>query len=530
LLAACLAQQNASNSYQVAGVVVNAATGAPLPRALVQLSGRALLSGLEGEFAFPAVPGGRNQISLSKPGFFAPGATHKGWSPPINIEVGAESGNLVLKMYPEAVISGHIAGNDKEPLEGATIQLLHFVSVNGRRQLAPVAAVARSDEDGNFRVASLPAGRYYVAVKAAYVTRRILGAETTKSNKAYPAIVYHPGVPDMEAAAPLDLAAGQYVDLQFSLATGPAFKVTGTVIATGEWKQVNPPQIVDHIGQVLFSADEFDPETGQFEFRAVPAGNYRVRLAAMDKDNQLALTLRRISVSHPLTGVKLTLNRGAEIAVVVRSEFSKTRMPTLCSSTEATGEIHNFDCSEHAARVELVSSDSPPQSYATDLGTIKEPRPLALHHVAPGRYRVSAMAMFGGYVQSVRWGSLDLLRDELIVPEDGSVGPIEVVVRDDSGMLKIHLQTQSSGQAGTVVLVPDGILSDPVVLGAAANGETQTGGLAPGAYKVFAFDSIDAVDYRNPEAMAQYASRAASVTVAPNGTANVNVELIRTGE
>jgi hypothetical protein len=79
--------------------------------------------------------------------------------------------------------------------------------------------------------------------------------------------------------------------------------------------------------------------------------------------------------------------------------------------------------------------------------------------------------------------------------------------------------------------MPDGILREPIIVGGAGvNVELQTGGIAPGAYKVFAFDAIDSVDYRNPESLAQYASRAASVTVAPNGTASVNVELIRTGE
>jgi hypothetical protein len=184
-----------------------------------------------------------------------------------------------------------------------------------------------------------------------------------------------------------------------------------------------------------------------------------------------------------------------------------------------------------AARVDLVSSDSLGLRFSSGFGTSRDRGPFALHNVAPGRYVVSATAMLGGYVQSVRSGQVDLLRDELVVPDEGSVPPIEVVLRDDPGTLNVHLQTQTPDQSGTVLLISDGLLRDPIVVGrSSANMELRTGPLAPGIYKVFAFDSLDTLDYRNPEALAKYTSRAASVTVSPNGNSSVNVELIHAGE
>lgn len=531
LLCTCLAQQDQPNTYPVAGSIVNALTGAPVSRVMVQFSGRALLTGPEGEFSFPAAPAGRGQIGIAKPGFFPPGATQKGWSPTINFDVGPDSAKLLFKLYPEAVISGRVTGKDEEPLEGATIQLLHFVSDNGRKRLAAVPANARTDEDGNFRVAGLPAGRYYVAVKAGNVTRRILGAQTVKSNEAYPAIVYYPGTHDLQAATAFDLVPGQRVDAPFSLALGPAFKIAGTVVATGDWKQVNPPMIVDEMEQVLFNAEQFDPETGQFEFRAVPAGNYRVRLGGMDDHNLYVSSRRSLAVSRALTGVKLTLNHGAEIPVMVRTEFSKARSPGSCTSTLPDGNVQHSDCSDYpAVRVNLVSTDSSIQGFSTDFGPAKD-RSLALRNVAPGRYVVTATPSFGGYVQAIRCGQLDLLRDELVVPENGAVSPIEVVLRDDSGTIRIRVQTQTSTQTATVLLLADGVLREPTIIGmASGNAELQTAGVAPGGYKVFAFDSIDGIDYRNPEALAKYSSHAASVSVTSNANATVTVDLIRTGE
>jgi hypothetical protein len=52
--------------------------------------------------------------------------------------------------------------------------------------------------------------------------------------------------------------------------------------------------------------------------------------------------------------------------------------------------------------------------------------------------------------------------------------------------------------------------------------------IAPGTYTVFAFDSVDG-EY-NSEVLARYAAKAATVTIAPNGTSSVAVDVIHVGE
>ncbi|HSM84806.1 MAG TPA: hypothetical protein VLT16_01585, partial [Candidatus Limnocylindrales bacterium] len=64
----------------------------------------------------------------------------------------------------------------------------------------------------------------------------------------------------------------------------------------------------------------------------------------------------------------------------------------------------------------------------------------------------------------------------------------------------------------------------------AGHTELLSAPLAPGEYKVFAFDSIDGLDYTNPEAIAPYASSAAHVTVSANGNTSVTVDLVHTGD
>jgi hypothetical protein len=217
--------------------------------------------------------------------------------------------------------------------------------------------------------------------------------------------------------------------------------------------------------------------------------------------------------------------------VIVRAEFSRERPKGNCSFTGGDGVLHQSDCSDYpAARVELVPADGAQSRFFTDFGPVSNQGSYALRAVTPGKYRVRAMATFAGYVQAVRSGGVDLLREQLVVPESAGVPPIEVVVRDDTATLRIHVRKDKPAQLATIVLFPEAAeFPDPRAL-MTDNAELQFGLLAPGSYRVFAFDSAEAVDYSNLEALEKYSSRAASVTLTASSTANVTVDLIHTGE
>ena len=70
----------------------------------------------------------------------------------------------------------------------------------------------------------------------------------------------------------------------------------------------------------------------------------------------------------------------------------------------------------------------------------------------------------------------------------------------------------------------------PINLDIEGNVERQYVNLAPGDYKVLAFDSLDGVEYSSPEFLGKYTSKAARVTLSAHATAAITVELIHTGE
>jgi hypothetical protein len=150
--------------------------------------------------------------------------------------------------------------------------------------------------------------------------------------------------------------------------------------------------------------------------------------------------------------------------------------------------------------------------------------------VLPGRYHAWAMAMTGGYVHSLRSGGVDLFHEELVVPVGGNAPTIEVVLRDGGGTVKVHVESDTSVK-GLILLVPEfAPTQPPISFDIDPNRDREYGNLAPGNYKVLAFDSLSGIEYNNPEFLDRYSAKAARVTVSAHATSPVAVELIRTGE
>lgn len=526
------AQQTTGGLLKLEGITVNSITGKPLPRVLVQFANRAVLTGPQGEFSFDQVHPGPVQLMVSKPGYFGPNARMRGASGTINTEVSADSDRLVVKMSPEAVIFGQVTGRDDEPLEGVLVQALSLNFYNGPRQLVPMNSTTSTDEDGNYRLAGLPAGRYYIQVKAVNLTSRNLVAPIVKNNEIYPPAIYYSGTPDISAATMLELMPGQKTEAAFSLTPVPAYRIEGTLVKSGEWKQVDGPTILDGMGQVIVQPEHFDAASGDFEFRSVPAGVYKVGLGGQDAQGQYMYSDQPLTVSQPISNLKLTLKPGLELPVMIRAELSTPRQPRSCSFTLHNGDVHNSDCSDYpVAFVELNGLDSLGKRYATNFEPSKDPFTAYLHGVSAGKYLVRARPTFGGYIKSLSCGSVDLLREPLVVPEDGSLPPIQVVVGDDAASLKVLIHSDQSLRNVVIVAVPEGaFLPEPRVIGGGRGAEFTYGALAPGAYKIYAFDSREDIEWSNPETLAKFASSAGTVSVAANDKATIVVNLIHTGD
>src|SRR5258708_13373862 len=97
----------------VFGQVINAATGAPVPRALVRLNDRAVLTDHDGKFRFEQNTLGGANILVTKPGFSTTTEMQEGGN--VYLQGPQLGAPRELRRYPEALLPGPLLPPDRTP-------------------------------------------------------------------------------------------------------------------------------------------------------------------------------------------------------------------------------------------------------------------------------------------------------------------------------------------------------------------------------------------------------------------------------
>src|SRR5580658_718570 len=216
----------AAQTARVEGVVTDAITGVPVPRAHLTLQG--LIDGQPGRYGATSAADGRFSITGIAPGSYTPAAERVGfvrWSggrPRDRIALNANDSRtgIEIKLIPTGTITGRVTDSDGEPVEGA------FVHAEGAGEGEAVA----TDEKGQFRLGGLPPGKY--RVKASLGDR--LGGRpeirTDGTAEVHYAATYYPGVPGPQAAGRVPVRAGnESTGADIRLVQVPFVRVSGRV-------------------------------------------------------------------------------------------------------------------------------------------------------------------------------------------------------------------------------------------------------------------------------------------------------------
>jgi hypothetical protein len=141
----------------------------------------------------------------------------------------------------------------------------------------------------------------------------------------------------------------------------------------------------------------------------------------------------------------------------------------------------------------------------------------------------------GKYVKSIRFGDREIKDGEIDLTE-GAAAPLNIVLGADGGEVDGNVQT-AGGQlapATQVTLAPAeeyGGRSDLLKRTVTdASGNFQIKDLAPGEYKVFAWENDQEGSSQSAEFRKPFEGRSASVTVGPKDKASVQVTVITAGD
>jgi hypothetical protein len=478
--AACIYAADDTARFSIQGSVVNSVTGEPLRNASVAVLGARsqdnnanLSSDAGGRFTIPDLPNGDYSISAAKQGF-SPTA-------PVHVALSGNQTDVTIKLLPFGRITGTIVDDAGDPILNANIQLFRAAIQNGRRVMQP-ASHATTNDLGEYHVASLPPGRYYVSATAS----------PEPDGTAYSRTFYGGG-PDIGSASPLELDAGGSQRADIRMRSVSSFAVRGTIVNLPE--NLHPYLNIARRDSVLAAneghATQVDPATGHFEFRGVTPGDWVVTAGCFDQGTQLFGTAEVVVSDSDAEGLTVAMGKAAEL----------------------TGSVHIEGANAPSMNVRSVYLALRPvrDGSQPSLGAaIKEDGTFNVPGVQAGDYVLVARTQEPWYVKSVRMGGREIGGDPFSVIAGGGTAPIEVTLATGGGEIN-----------GTVVDGTTPVLEGYVlILGAGQermlridqSGKFHAGALAPGEYTAYAFNNPSEIEYSNPDVMQRFSSARISVT------------------
>jgi hypothetical protein len=552
------------------GVVRNAATGEPLPRALVRIEGDAdtgTLTDGEGRFELPRVAVGPQTIRVRKPGYFdRPYATEdvgfQGDGPAHNVLVAPEMPDLDFALSPASAIHGHVELSTGDPAEGIALKLLKQVVRNGRTVWAQNGST-KTNGEGAYRFAGLPGGIYALYTQPTLesepaVTVVARGARVAREGYAS---VFYPGAREFSGATRIRLKDGQQAEANLLLTPEPFYTVAAMAILPNgkplegrgldqgffSSEPVLAAAILDAAFHPLAYTAQFDATTHTVQ-AILPDGSYTLVAGATSAERGNA----------PVHGNNAERTRGESIALSGFAEFSvdgqapaNLRIPLspmpgwpvelrsvgtgdqpVQAGTSASRELQRL------VTVTATSASEAPVGEASGGDTIADdagPGLLEMNGVAPGPHWINVQLNDRSLcVDSFTAGAINLAREPLNVALGASPPPMELTLRDDCATLALSLPPPlSEFRPGdepfyTVYVVPDfDTTADipPMNMHPSSGATLTLDGLTPGNYHVYVFDRPVRLEYRNPAAIAALPVQGQAVTLTAGATSSLMLEV-----
>ncbi len=515
-----------SGGYAVRGAVVNATTGQPVARALVNLNEEyAVLTGGDGQFSFDNLPAGMYMVSVRKPGYVGFGSGARSYSihgaiprrmaPPHRIVVGPDMPSLTFRVTPAVTIVGTVTLSTADPADGIHVTVYRQEVEEGRTRWV-MGGNTDTRSDGSFRLGDLPPGRYMIYTRPSL--DRPQGTEEVSGPVwGYPAL-YYPGVTDPSSAGVLALAPGQQGEADFTLTRQQFFAVTALVRSSEEDSASNF-QILDSGGRPTYIPARFDRRTGLVHAN-VPSGAWTLEARVYGRGQSWGRTDFQVT-GAPVT-FAISIVPIPHIPVIIHREFTAS---------------NGGQPVESGAGISLALSAE--DAIAGGMGAggglrrAGDGSSWELMVFAAGRFWVMANPYPPAYISSITMGGTNLASNPVVVSPGSSLAPIEVTLRDDVGNIAGQINQPAGGNTVgeekqvwvyAIPLFPSSASVQDLMPN--DNGQFSFYHVAPGSYRVVACDTQQDIDAHSPEGMAAWAGKGSTVTVDANGTANVQLDVI----
>jgi len=521
----------------VEGQVLNSLTGEPIRKAHITLQGMGSPKAASpSTYGGVTDAGGRFVIQDIEPGSYFAVAERNGFTngqstgwgrgyTPTNLSLnpGQHTSDIVFKLVPHGVITGRVLDEDGEPVQDVQISVLHNRFVRGKRVLTP-SGVSGTDDLGEYRIFGLAPGKYYLS--ATYRHSNMMMAQDRTPGGAPEegyAPTYFPGTTDPAGAVAIDVSAGSVLagtdvtlrKIHTVRIRGRVANAAGNGLPSHTMLRLMPRNSAFGGFYAQMWTQALRNHGGTFEFGGVAPGAYLV-WAEWSDEGQGYSVLQPVDVgNNNLDDVTVLLSPGVELKGQVHSEGSgDVKLGSMHISLEAK------ETQQRGGRGAQTNDD----------GTFD------LQNVSADHYWVNVYGLPSSfYVKSIRLGDADALESGLDTTQ-GAAGTLEITVSGNGGQIEgTAADSKSKPASGAMVaLVPDAPRRERLMLYKAAAvdpaGHFTIAGIAPGEYKLFAWEQIEDGAYQDPEFLKPYENQGQAVTIREGSRETAELKVISTAD
>ena len=542
-------QSSSSSRALLQGIVTKDPGSEPVKKALIELitekndgANYTALTAPDGSFRIENVKPGRYRMFVERTGYQEIDKRHRYTDGRVlTLSAGQEVKDLAIVLQAAAVVEGRVTDEDGDPLPEAQVAALRQTFVQGHSHWEQAGA-ERTNDLGEYRIAGLAPGKYFVAVTPPPDFRSLIETTGNTSGAASGAgaapeqpaplayqTTYYPGTRDRAQATPVPLHAGDEFPANFSLTRSPSLTIRGSVVNLPPGSSAAIMLQSKDFNLVLSGAEMH--KDGSFEIRDVSPGAYTI-VATVDNVAVPMTARQSLQLNENVEGLRLSPQSGGTVRGRLHMEGRGSARP----------DPSQFFLLLHSLAEDNDSNDDSLGALTmgggfSNLAHVSGDGSFTWKDVPPGTYSVQ----FSDNSAMPDWFLKSTASDGHDATDSGfSVGV---------GIITLDLMASANGGAidgvagnqddepvadAVIVAVPEALLRNRPDRYRKAVAD-QTGhfslrGLPPGDYTLFAWESVDGEAYYNAEFLRSYEDRGKTMRVREGNQMSVQLRVIPSAE
>ena len=406
----------------------------------------------------------------------------------VNVSAGGRVTNIDFRIGREAVISGHVLDADKNPVGGAAVTLYakHFAK---DRSKSEVRGTAVTNALGEYRIAGLRAGRYYMRADSTGV-RFQSGELASPAAEPKPVLAsvrtYFPNAATFDSASAIYLSSGEQRDrVELTLNQDFTYCLNGTVAEDPSGMQGPVSLRVEEVSSSWLASVAIGTlkPGDRFAVCGLSPGSYDIWLATANRDSPTKIagfTSREFTIGkHPVALGTLYLEPPLTLRgkVTIIGKDEKDPAPTgIILRLRFLNRSNGIGNESTVASVNSSGDFVFPSLFSDGFGFDIQGLPR------------------GFYVKQVIQGGRDVTRAQ--VRPDG--GDLSVIVSADGPTIYGEAVDREGNQAADATVLFSSKEQSGAVI-SDQNGKFEMSGLSPGKYSILCLTGLLDGEETDPE-------------------------------